>query len=807
MKQLGSFLCSFLKARRLFVGAMTALIAGSFTVTALMKGNNGKQVDGNKKASQAQSKNHPTADFWQEMQGTSPSQLAALSDKQIEVQPKRFRAFTLNRVAMQSALAAAPREFTAAARQGNFILSIPSPAGEFKRFAVHESPVMEPGLAAKHPDIKIYSGNGIDEAGATVRFDLTPLGFHASVRGPSGSWYIDPYYHLDQSVYVSYFRGDLDNPHGVFTESESDEALITADHSFYRVGDMVKLEGSGFISSTPVNITISDSENPARTRNLEVRSDESGSFQLKFPASTDGTKAALAITATEGANLSSTSYEVFSKTDQQPLLATGDQLRTYRLALITDPGYANYFGGPANVTAAKVTLINRVDQLYEEDISIRMVLVANNDLLNLDTWGQATGPNGPCGAAGCFTQTQVTGCASTTRARFVIGQIIGASNYDIGHLALGEPGGGVANLGVVGRSNKAGGCTGIPTPVGDFYAVDYVAHEMGHQFSGNHPFNGTQLNCSGGNRNAGASVEPGSGSSVMAYAGICLTDDLQRHSDPYFSERSQQEIATYTSGNQAAINEVQTASLRHFGGGSEIQTVTFGPGYAPASTVQPLSLAINAAPSASSLGGATESGNTVTIATGNSHTLQAGDVVTITGVAVAGYNGTFTVTAIVSSRAFQYTNPTAGLATSGGGTVTLAIPGATESGNTVTISTNTAHGRSVGDIVVIAGVGVGGYNGTFTITAVPTTRTFQYTNATAGLANSGSGTSTYSSPFQVRIGGNDSAVIGGSGQAYTNANLSAAINAISGFAGTATVSGAASTGFTVTYSGAAAGVD
>ena len=62
---------------------------------------------------------------------------------------------------------------------------------------------------------------------------------------------------------------------------------------------------------------------------------------------------------------------------------TGDVLRTYRLALITDPGYATFFGGSANVTAAKVTLMNRVDQLYEDDLSIRMVLVANNDLLNL----------------------------------------------------------------------------------------------------------------------------------------------------------------------------------------------------------------------------------------------------------------------------------------------------------------------------------------------------------------------------------------------------------------------------------------
>jgi hypothetical protein len=387
-------------------------------------------------------------------------------------------------------------------------------------------------------------------------------------------------------------------------------------------------------------------------------------------------------------------------------------------------------------------------------------------------------------------------------ARFVIGQIIGASNYDIGHLALGEPGGGVANLGVVGRSNKAGGCTGIPTPVGDFYAIDYVAHEMGHQFSGNHPFNGNQLNCSGGNRSAANSDEPGSGSSIMAYAGICLTDDLQPHSDPYFSQHSQQEISTYTSSNQAAINEVQTASLRHFGGGNEVQVVTFGPGYAPAATVQPLSLNINAVPSATSRGGADETGTTVTIATGNAHTLQVGDTVTVAGVANAGYNGTFTVTAVPSSRSFQYTSPV-----SGGGTVTLATPGVTESGNTVTISTSAAHGRSVGDWVTISGVGVSGYNGTYTITAVPTPRTFQYTDASSGLANSGGGSATFFSPFQVRIGGNDSAVIGGGGLAYNNANIQAAINAIPAFAGSVTVSGAASTGFTVTYGGASAGLD
>jgi reprolysin-like metallo-peptidase family M12B/uncharacterized protein DUF4214 len=802
MKKLASLLSAFLKARPLFVVVISALIAGSFTVTALMKGNESGQAKG-----QDQSQSDPTAEFWQEVpktQAAVPSGQSSSSGLRAEVQPRRFRAFTLNRDAMQRALAAAPRESSAAARQGTFVLALPAPAGGFQRFAVHDSPVMEAGLAAKHPEIKTYAGTGLDDRAATVRFDLTPMGFHASIRGQSGAWYIDPYYHQDQSLYVSYFRNDLENPHGIFTEREADEAVISADHSYYRSGDTVKLSGSGFGSRTMVTVTIADPESQSRTRTLEVRSDELGSFELNFAASSDGSAAALGITATDSAREANTTYEVVSRLGKAPLLATGDQLRTYRLALITDPGYAAYVG-PANVTAAKVSLINRVNQVYEEDLSIRMVLVANNDLLNLDTWDLATGPNGPCGSAACFTQSQVTGCASTTRARFVIGQIIGASNYDIGHLALGEPGGGVANLGVVGRSNKAGGCTGIPTPVGDFYAVDYVAHEMGHQFSGNHPFNGNQLNCSGGNRSAGASVEPGSGSSVMAYAGICLTDDLQRHSDPYFSERSQQEITTYTTSNQTAINEVQTASLLHFGGGNEIQTVTFGPGYAPAFTVRPVNVAINAAPSSTSRGGAEENGNTVTIATGVSHTLLVGDSVTIAGVGVAGYNGTFTVTAVPSTRSFQYTNPTAGLAVSGGGTATPNDVGATESGTTATIRTTTIHNRSVGDVVTVAGVGVAGYNGTFMITAV-TPRTFDYTTV-AGLTNSGAGTATFNSPFQVRIGGNDSAVIGTVALPYSNANVQTAINGISGFGGTVTVSGAAATGFTVTYSGAAAGVD
>ena len=252
------------------------------------------------------------------------------------------------------------------------------------------------------------------------------------------------------------------------------------------------------------------------------------------------------------------------------------KLRTYRLALVTDPTYSTYFGGPANVTAAKVTLMNRVNQIYETESGVRMILIGDNDKLNLNTAADMTLPNGPCGAAACYTTGQATSCAGATltRNRIVIGQIIGAGNYDVGHIALGNPGGGVANLGVIGGNSKAGGCTGLSTPVGDYFAVDYVAHELGHQFAGNHTFNGTQANC-GGNRSGANSVEPGSGSSIMAYAGICQQDNLQPHSDPYWAPRSHEEIQALITIPRPPINEVQTISLRDFDG-TDSFTLSFG---------------------------------------------------------------------------------------------------------------------------------------------------------------------------------------------------------------------------------------
>jgi hypothetical protein len=146
----------------------------------------------------------------------------------------------------------------------------------------------------------------------------------------------------------------------------------------------------------------------------------------------------------------------------------------------------------------------------------------------------------------------------------------------------------------------------------------------------------------------------------------------------------------------------------------------------PNGATQPAAIAIVASPN-----GAIENGFLVTITTTVAHGLSAGQSVTVAGVGVAGYNGTFPVVAVPSATQFTYIAGASGLAASGGGTAASA---------TATIQTTTAHGFVTGQLVTTAGIGVAGYNGTFQITSVPDTTHFTFTALTGGLAASGGGT-------------------------------------------------------------------
>lgn len=225
--------------------------------------------------------------------------------------------------------------------------------------------------------------------------------------------------------------------------------------------------------------------------------------------------------------------------DANAVLASDGQFRVYRLAMACTIEYAAFHVNAAGlgagteaqkkaaVLAAMVVTMTRVNGVYERDMSLRMNLIANNDAIIF-----ITTDNFNNNAAGTLINQSQT----------VIDGAIGLANYDIGH-TVSTGGGGLAQLNSPCTSNKARGITGSPAPVGDPYDIDYVAHEMGHQFGGTHTFN----NSCDGNISTGTSVEPGSGSTIMAYAGICAPN-VQSNSDAHFHAVSLAQMATFVAG-------------------------------------------------------------------------------------------------------------------------------------------------------------------------------------------------------------------------------------------------------------------
>src|SRR5581483_6323789 len=110
----------------------------------------------------------------------------------------------LNQAALGALLQRVPLEFSTAAKSAPVEMTLPLPNGKFARFQIEESPIMEPGLAAKFPQIKTYRGQGLDDRAALLRFDQTPQGFHAQVLSEQGTIYLDPYALGDTTNYISF---------------------------------------------------------------------------------------------------------------------------------------------------------------------------------------------------------------------------------------------------------------------------------------------------------------------------------------------------------------------------------------------------------------------------------------------------------------------------------------------------------------------------------------------------------------------------------------------------------------------------
>lgn len=215
-----------------------------------------------------------------------------------------------------------------------------------------------------------------------------------------------------------------------------------------------------------------------------------------------------------------------------PEFSHGAQVRTYRLGIATTFEFTNLFPSQAAALAAVVTTVNRVSGAYRKDLAVAFTLVSGTNMIfNVN-------PESPADYAN-------SGSPDLSANVTNMNSILGPTNYDVGHV-FGSSDNGIASLSSVCTSNKASGYSGQPNPVGDGFDIDYVAHEMGHQFGANHTFN-TQANCN--SVPAGSRKEAGSAVTIMGYAGICSgNSDVARHSIDTFHVHSQTEAINFLAG-------------------------------------------------------------------------------------------------------------------------------------------------------------------------------------------------------------------------------------------------------------------
>ena len=224
-----------------------------------------------------------------------------------------------------------------------------------------------------------------------------------------------------------------------------------------------------------------------------------------------------------------------------------ESIRTFRIAISATGEFTSFWGDNDNsngsnsedALAAVVSTLNRINVIFERDLNVRLELVSDASLLYSD-------PNTDPYTGNFSTELQTT-----------LDQELGDGAYDVGHLFdYGEPNGDAGCIGCVCISGeKAQGYSTHPfrdiyggTFRNDYFDLDYAGHEIGHQFGAYHTY-------SFETEGTGFNAEPGSGSTIMGYAGITGEDDLQQHGDPYFHYYSIQNILEYVNTISCGTSE------------------------------------------------------------------------------------------------------------------------------------------------------------------------------------------------------------------------------------------------------------
>jgi subtilisin-like proprotein convertase family protein len=226
-------------------------------------------------------------------------------------------------------------------------------------------------------------------------------------------------------------------------------------------------------------------------------------------------------------------------------------LRTFRAAIAATGEWTLREGGKANAIAKIMASIDRANIIFESEVGFRLILVANNDLIVFDD------PDADPYLGGVIKSAPELINSNTAH----VNRIIGIDNYDIGHVFTRQC---ADNIGGLARTpcvcvdaQKAAATTCWATADLETNVVRIMAHEMAHQFGAKHTFN----LCDRDNENLPTGYEPGSGSTIMSYAGSCGVSNIQAGSDDYYHCNSLQ-VMFSASRTLACGGEIATSNTR-----------------------------------------------------------------------------------------------------------------------------------------------------------------------------------------------------------------------------------------------------
>ncbi len=381
-----------------------------------------------------------------------------------------YSLFQLDYENIQKALKKSPEEFSK--KTGKYV-KFPMPNGDIEGFYVYHSPIMEPGLQAKYPNMRNYKVIGKDNPKLQGRIGVSISGFHASINTPEGRFYIDRYSSDSDSEYAVYYTKN-------YTKDQS--------------------------SLPACGVSGTESEKYLEEFDLENIEAESGQIRTRTPE--------------------------------------GDvTLRTYRCAIACTGEWGTVKGGTVESALAAVNQsVSKINEIFEYEVAIRMILVEDNDkLMHLNG---ATDPY----------QNPTQGAELIGQNTAAVSQIIGFGSFDIGHVyTVGcSDVGGIASLSSVCGAGKGNGVTCHYSSNIDLISVRVACHEMGHQFSAPHTFN----HCDGENESTSSGYEPGSGHTIMSYAGGCGSAlNVADAPYPYFHGHSVMRMVNFSqegNGDQCA---------------------------------------------------------------------------------------------------------------------------------------------------------------------------------------------------------------------------------------------------------------